>query len=140
MTSLIMVSLAAAIAAYLGNRLLFRTLGARAAVTLVPWWEEAAKLAAAAAVPSFPMLYVHVIFGALEFAYDIWRGRNDAFFLGLLTFAGHGLFGSVAMLTADSMGARWWAYAAAGLMHMLYNAAVIYVVLPTLGAGIHARR
>lgn len=134
------VSLGAALVAYLGNWTLYRTLGRRAAVTLVPWWEEAAKLAAAAAVAGTPMLYVHLVFGALEFAYDLWRGRNDAFFLGLLTFAGHGLFGSAAMLTYDTTGSWWGAYAAAGFLHMLYNAGILYYVLPTLGAGIQARR
>lgn len=137
---LFLFSLGAAAAAYLGNRTLYRTLGPRAAVTLVPWWEEAAKLAAAAALPGTPMLFVHVVFGALECAYDLWRGRNDALFLGVLTFAGHGLFGSVAMLAADTLGTWWWAYAAAGLLHMSYNAAIVYLVLPTLGAGVHARR
>ncbi|HYF93094.1 MAG TPA: hypothetical protein VD969_12725 [Symbiobacteriaceae bacterium] len=140
MTKLLFLSLCAAAAAYLGNRTLYRTLGGRAAVTLVPWWEEAAKLAAVATLPDTPMLFLHLLFGALEFAYDIWRGQNDAFFLGVLTFAGHGLFGSVAMLVADTFGSWWWAYIAAGLLHTGYNAAIVYLVLPTLGAGVHARR
>ncbi|MDF2626784.1 MAG: hypothetical protein K0R39_615 [Symbiobacteriaceae bacterium] len=134
------VSLGAAAAAYLGNRALYRARGARAALTVVPWWEEALKLAAAAAVPGVPMLFVHVLFGALEFAYDLRRGENDALFLGLLTFAGHGLAGGVAMLAADGLGGLWWAYLAAGLTHTLYMAGVLYLVLPTLGAGMNARR
>lgn len=126
--------------AYLGNRVFFRAWGARAAVAVVPWWEEALKLGVALAVPQVPMLFAHVVFGALEFAYDLWRGRNDALFLGTLTFAGHGLAGGMAMLAAGSLGGVLWAYAAAVLTHMVYNAAVLRYVLPTLGAGVGARR
>ncbi|HWI62113.1 MAG TPA: hypothetical protein VNT75_09765 [Symbiobacteriaceae bacterium] len=136
----IFISIGAALLAYLGNFGLYRSLGARAAATVVPWWEEAVKLGAALAVPLVPMLFVHVAFGALEFVYDLWRGRNDALFLGVLTLAGHGLAGSVAMLVADHLGALWAVYAAAGVTHMLYNTALVYLVLPTLGANIGARR
>jgi hypothetical protein len=137
---LFLVSPGAAAAAYLGNRTLYRSLNARSALTLVPWWEEGTKLMATAAVPGVPMLFVHLLFGAIEFAYDLRRGENDAFFLGLLTFAGHGLSGSVAMLAADTLGGWWWAYLAAGLTHTLYMVGVVCAVLPALGAGMNARR
>jgi hypothetical protein len=140
MKLLLLTCFGAALAAYAGNRALYRRLGPRAAISVVPWWEEGVKLIAAALTPGVPMLFVHMGFGALELAYDLRKGENDALFLGVLTFAGHGLFGGVAMLAADSLGGLWWAYLAAGLTHMVYMAGVVHYVLPTLGAGIHARR
>jgi hypothetical protein len=120
--------------AYAGNRLAFEGLGGVAAVSVVPWWEEACKLAAWLLVPRVPMLYVHLLFGAAEFGHDCLSGREDAWFFALLTLSGHGLFGSLAMLAQQWSGSLWWAYAAAGAAHTLYNLAVLYLVLPTLGA------
>jgi hypothetical protein len=131
----------AAIAAYAGNVLAFQVLGgARAAVTVVPWVEEACKLAAALMVPGTPMLLVHLLFGAVESGHDLWRGREDAWFFAVLTFSGHGLFGSLAMLSLQWTGSVWWAYGMAGMAHTAYNLAVLYLVLPTLGAGPGVRR
>lgn len=140
MKLLLLTCFCAALAAYAGNRTLYRRLGPRTAIAAVPWWEEGVKLIAAALTPGVPMLFVHLGFGALELAYDLRKGENDALFLGVLTFAGHGLFGGVAMLAADSLGGLWWAYLAAGLTHTLYMAGVVHYVLPTLGAGMNARR
>jgi hypothetical protein len=132
--------LGAALGAYVGNRLLFRWLGQGAAIALVPWWEEACKLAAIVALPGAmaPLLPVHVLFGVAEFGYDWWRSRQDGFFLGLLSFVGHGLFGGLAALIAARHGSLWWGYVVAGLAHSLYNLAVLTLVLPTLGAGAYA--
>jgi hypothetical protein len=136
--ALFALALGAALAAYAGNRMFYRGLGSLAAVTVVPWWEELCKLGAAALLPAVPMLFVHVVFGALECAYDIWRGRDDAVFLGVISFAGHGLCGGVAMLAYDSMGSLGWAYLSGGLTHALYAAALVYAVLPTLGPRLPA--
>lgn len=124
----------AACAAYLGNRLLFRLAGRQAAVVAVPWWEEACKFAAAYLVPGIPLLYVHVLFGAVELGYN-WRiSQSNGLFLGLMSLACHGLVGGVAMLVLGGTGNGWWAYLIAGLTHTLYNLSVLYMVLPTLGA------
>lgn len=140
MKLLLFTCLGAALLAYAGNHSLYRRLGPRTAMTAVPWWEEGVKLIAAALTPGVPMLFVHIGFGALELLYDLRTSKNDALFLGVLTFAGHGLAGGVAMLAADTLGGLWWAYLAAGLTHTLYMAAVLHYVLPTLGAGMDARR
>lgn len=129
--------LGAALGAYVGNRFLFSWLGQGAAIALVPWWEEACKLAAVVALPGAmaPLLAVHVLFGMAEFGYDCWRTRQDGFFLGLLSLVAHGLFGGLAALIAARHGSLWWGYVVAGLAHSLYNVAVLTLVLPTLGTA-----
>ena len=139
LTGLVPAVVGAAGAAYLGNRLLFRLAGRQAAVAAVPWWEEACKFAATLLVPGVPMLFVHVLFGSVEFGYDWWRSANHGLFLGVMSLAGHGLFGGLAMLVYNGTGNLWWAYLMAGLSHLLYNMAVLHMVLPTLGAGAATR-
>jgi hypothetical protein len=136
----VLAVLGAVLGAYVGNRLLFRWFGQRAAIAAVPWWEEACKLVAIVAVPGAlaPVLPVHLLFGMAEFGYDWWRNRQDGFFLGLVTFVGHGLFGGLAALIAVRQGSLWGAYVVAGLAHSLYNLAVMTLILPTLGAGAYA--
>jgi hypothetical protein len=138
----------AALAAYAGNRLAFGRMGQVAALTVVPWWEEACKLAAVVVLRRAPalsvralsafILPVHMVFGLIECGYDLWRIRNDGLFLGLLTLSGHGLFGGLTALVAMHSGSLWWACMAGGLAHCLYNLAVLTLVLPTLGAGAYA--
>jgi hypothetical protein len=125
----------AACAAYCGNRLLYSMIGRQAAVAAVPWWEEACKFAATYVAGGVPMLYVHVLFGALEFGYDLWRSRSNGLFLGVMSFAGHGLFGGLAMLVYNGSGNMLWAYLMAGLAHTVYNLGVLSMVLPSLGAS-----
>lgn len=131
-------SLVAAALAFLGNRWVLSRLGPGGVALAVPWWEEACKFGAAALVPAVPILYVHLLFGALELAYD-WRcGEPETRFLGLLSLSVHGLVGSVALLTLDG-GLSWpAAYLAAGVTHTLCNLAVLFLVLPALGADIPA--
>lgn len=135
---LLLTTLGAAVIAYLGNQRLFRATGKQAAFLTVPWWEEACKAVAIGLLPGVPVLTVHLLFGLLEFIYDWWRTETDGFFLGLLTLSGHGLFGGLAALIYLQLGSLWWAYVMAGLAHMLYNLAVVHLVLPTLGAGAYA--
>ena len=87
LTGLVPAVVGAAGAAYLGNRLLFRLAGRQAAVAAVPWWEEACKFAATLLVPGVPMLFVHVLFGSVEFGYDWWRSANHGLFLGVMSLA-----------------------------------------------------
>ena len=135
---LLLLTLVAAVTAYLGNRLLYRSLGRQATFLTVPWWEEACKALAIAVLPGWPVLTVHLLFGFLECGYDWWRTESDGFFLGVLTLSGHGLFGGLAALIVTQFGSLWWAYVMAGLAHMLYNLAVVQLVLPTLGASAYA--
>lgn len=133
-----LATLGAALLAYMGNWYLFRRFGQGAAVTAVPWWEEACKVAAIALAPGTPVLVVHLLFGLLECAYDVARARSDRIFLGVLSLSVHGLVGGVASLVAARFDGFWWAYVIAGLLHTFYNLAVLHLVFPTLGADAYA--
>lgn len=132
---LLMATLAAAAAAFAGNRWTYRRFGTGAAITAVPLWEESLKFLVALLLPTVTLLFVHGLFGLVELAYDWWRVEPEARFLGLLSFAVHGLVGSFALLALDG-GLGWGgAYAIAVAAHAALNVTVLYVVLPALGAG-----
>lgn len=134
----LITTLTAAAAAFTGNRWAYRRFGHRAAVTVVPAYEECLKFLAAALVPAVPILYVHALFGLVELAYDWWRSEPEARFIGLFSFAVHGLVGSFALLALDG-GLGWLgAFAIAVAVHGALNVIVLYVVLPALGAGVPA--
>jgi len=137
--TLLATTAAASLAAYAGNRLAFRLMGCRATITVVPWWEEGCKFAAILYLPDTRIFTVHFLFGVAEFAHDVRRGESDGLFFPLLTLCGHGLFGSLALLAANTTGRIWWAYLAAAAAHALFNMAVVYAVLPTLGTGPYVR-
>lgn len=128
----------AALAAYLGNLLLFRVFGQRAAVYAVPWWEEACKFAASFWLPGVLLQWIALGFGVLELGYDWWRGPEHGFFLGMIMLAGHGLFGALATLVLAGTGNTLLAFLAAGLTHALYNLLVLRLVLPAMGLGAYA--
>ena len=137
--TLVLTTLAAGFAAYAGNRLAFRLLGCRATIAVVPWWEEGCKFAAILALHEAPIFTVHFLFGVVEFVHDVRRGESDGLFFPVLTLCGHGLFGSLALLAASTTGSIWCAYLAAAAAHVLFNAAVVYAILPTLGTGPYLR-
>lgn len=136
MIRLLLSVLAAAAAAFLGNRLLFRLQDRWAVVTLVPWWEEVCKGLAIWALPGKPVLAIHILFGLLEFGYSTARGER---FLGLLGLSVHGFVGGVsAWLLGGGMATVGpfplvGVVLVAGLLHMAINLLVLGAVLPTLG-------
>lgn len=121
--------------AYLGNQAGLRLLGPVSVFTLTPWWEEACKMAVLLVLPGVVPLAVHALFGATEAIYTWRRSHDNGLFLGLMSFAGHGLFGGVFMLVAQGLGSLGPAYVLASLVHMLYNVIVLHMVLPSLGAN-----
>lgn len=134
--SLVVAVLAAAAAAFLGNRLLFHLQDRWAVVTLVPWWEEACKGLAIWALPGRPVLAAHLLFGLLEFGHAAARGER---YLGLVGLTVHGLVGGLsAWLLAGGLAplgpfTLTGAVLAAGILHTVINLAVLGVVFPTLG-------
>ncbi len=128
----------AASVAGLGNRALFGRSGRGAIFVGIPWWEETCKLGAILVAPELPVLSVHVLFGLLECIENLRHTRPDGVFLGVLALSGHGLAGGVAALALQHLGGLGWAYAAAGVIHMIHSLVLIRLVLPTLGAGAYA--
>jgi hypothetical protein len=135
MISLAVAVLTAAIAAFLGNRGLFRMQDRWAVVTLVPWWEEVCKGLAVWALPGRPLLAIHLLFGLLEFGYSAWRGER---FLGLVGLTVHGFVGAVSAWLLSGSGfpgpfTLTGVVLTAVILHMLINLAVLGAVFPTLG-------
>ncbi|HYG57129.1 MAG TPA: hypothetical protein VD902_03575 [Symbiobacteriaceae bacterium] len=135
LVQIVVLTGAAGVLAYVGNTLAFRRMGCRSTLTVVPWWEEGCKFAAITLLPGHPLFTVHMVFGLAEFTHDLWRDQCDGLFLPLLTLIGHGLFGSLAVLAANTLGHYGWAYPVTAVAHSLFSAAVVFAVLPTLGAG-----
>jgi len=128
------MTLLTALTAAGGNQILYRLLGRRAVVVLVPWWEEACKLLAILSLPERPILAVHLLFGALELGHATLRRQR---FLGLISFCIHGLTGGVTAYTAGLTGEMGIALLAAGLLHLFLNWAVVNLVFSTLGMSDH---
>lgn len=118
--------------AYLGNRALYHTLGRRAAVVAVPWWEEACKLAVSVMMPGLPLAPVHLVFGAVESAYNLLNSPSAGLLLGCVSLVAHGLTGAAAALAAGWGFGLWGIYLVAGLVHVAVNMAVVSMVLPAL--------
>lgn len=129
---LLTATVGAALVSYLGNRKLFAFFGASAAVTVVPWWEEGCKAVAIVLLPGSTILYVHLVFGALELLYDVVRSRGAALYVGLLSLAVHGLTGGVSAFLWNGGSGLWWAYLASGATHTTVNLLLVSLVLPAL--------
>ena len=131
MTSTLLItvgSFGAAISAYFGNRLLCAKFGRKVASALVPWWEEACKMSVVLLVPGNPLLGVHLIFGGLEWAYDLLQGREEGHLLGWLAWSGHLITGAVAALGVTYGAKLWAAYLLASATHWLFQFTVLQVV------------
>ncbi len=134
-----LAALAAAGAAYLGNRFARRFVGTAAIVLLAPGLEESLKTGAALLLGA-PVLAAHLAFGGLEAAYDLFvgwrvrRGRHGEL-AGLFSarragaavsgFLGHALFGALTVAVAGASASWPLGVAAAYLVHVGWNALVM---------------
>ncbi len=138
MKNLISVAIAvltAVILSYLGNRRLYRTLGARAIVLGVPVWEESCKALAILVLPTSPVLLVHFLFGAVEFVLSPPVDSKLGKVLGALSLATHGLIGTLVFMVVALGHNHWLGYFLAVGIHLGLNAFVVRKVLPGLVWG-----
>lgn len=132
--------LMAAALSYLGNRSLYRAMGARGIVVGVPVWEESCKAVMILILPGDPVALVHLLFGALEFALSASTGSKSSIALGAVSMATHVLTG-VLVATVVNLGHNLWlGYLLAIGLHLGLNASVVKLVLPGLVWGERDRR
>ncbi|MHB0884389.1 MAG: hypothetical protein ACYC6V_08105 [Bacillota bacterium] len=121
----------AAFVALIGNRWAVRG-GDRAAVAaLVPLVEETAKTGAALIIGA-PILATHVVFGLIEAGYDVSKRSPFGLLAGFVGLVGHLGFGLTAGWVYGRFGSGPAAVAAATLVHIFFNAAIIGR-LPAIG-------
>lgn len=140
MTNLLLVTsavLMAAILSYLGNRGLYRSMGARGIVVAVPIWEESCKALATLILPGNPVVLVHLFFGAIEFALSAASGSKSGKALGVVSLATHGLTGGLVVSVVALGHGLWLGYLVAIGLHLGLNVGVVRLVLPRLVWGEH---
>lgn len=114
----------AALVCFALNRALFLRVGYRTVTTYSPVLEEACKTFPAYVLGA-AIWPVHVVFGAIEGAYDFYTNQKSGAAAALLSVLGHTLFGAatVAVLAlADSIAA---AMVAGSVLHVAWNLAMV---------------
>ncbi len=116
--------LLAALMAYVLNRILLRVAGNRVIVLVVPFVEELAKTGSAVLLGS-ALIATHGLFGVVEAFHDVAISRKHGLEAGMVSIAGHLVFG---LITRSLVGIPvHWVYAAlaTGMVHALWNSIVL---------------
>lgn len=117
--------LLAAAAAWPVNGLLLRAAGCRAVIYLSPLAEEAAKTGCALLLnTSIP--FTHITFGLIEALWDA-AGPGRGRLAGLISLAGHAVFGYGTLWLYSYSNSIWPALAGVYLVHTGWNALVMYL-------------
>ncbi len=110
------------------NQLLLRKFGMPVILTYGPVLEEAVKTMTGFYL-SVSLVALHSFFGLIEGIYD-WQqrtSRRKGLVAAALSVAGHALFGFLTWYIYSWWGNIWLGMAAAMLVHMLWNAALIRI-------------
>ena len=123
--------LAAAIS-WLGNRAALRVIGAKVIVATAPLVEEAAKTGAALTLGA-PLVLTHSIFGLIEGVYDAWGSGIRGICAGLVSLAGHTVYGYITYLIWQHRPGLGWALVGGYIVHLLWNLTVMKFVVQKKG-------
>lgn len=114
----------AALVCFALNRALFLRLGYKTVTTYSPVLEEACKTFPAYALGA-AILPVHVVFGAIEGAYDFYTNRKDGAAAALFSLLGHALFGAATVAALALSGSVALGAAAGCALHIAWNLAMV---------------
>lgn len=104
--------------------MLFRAVGYKTIVTFSPVVEEVFK-----SVPAYlagaDILSIHLVFGAIEGAYEYRQGKGLGKLAAFLSVTGHFLFGLAVVTLLLLTGSIYLALLAGILLHLLWNGVVV---------------
>jgi len=138
MTNLFLAAIAvliAAILSYLGNKGLYKAMGARGLVVGIPVWEETCKALAIWVMPGSPVLFIHLFFGAIDCALSASSGSKSGKALGTISLVTHALTGTLVLAVIAFGQSLWIGYLMAVGLHLSLNAGVVRLLLPRIVWG-----
>ncbi len=123
----------AAVMSWVGNRAVLRLIGAKVIIVSAPFVEEAAKTGMALATGA-PIVLTHSVFGLIEGVYDAWGSGVRGLSAGLVSLAGHTVYGYITYLIWQHRTSFGLALIGGYIVHLLWNLTVMKFVVQKKGA------
>lgn len=128
----IIAGMLAAAVSWIGNRAALKLMGTKVIIATAPLVEELAKTGAALAAGASIVL-THAVFGLIEGLYDAWGADLRGISAGLVSLAGHTVYGYITCLVWQHFSNLAWALAGGYAAHLAWNLAVMKLIVRKKG-------